>query len=172
MTKQSLFFSAAIGTILAGAVYLFVPLVSEYGWEGALRYIWEGDAFPHHIRKYLDSLEDGEASLDAAGKTLTELEEGLERARLDSVDGSEASSILPLWEKNIFRMDLRKQLAKLSYDLDNIAANLDNIISEELGDVKIKKKKLSKQVVQYMERADCLIQFFEHAKAGGEGKKK
>lgn len=159
--------SATTAVVLIGtSSYWLYQCVSDYGWEGTLRYIWEGDPYPDQIRLYLDSLDDVERSLGHEATLLSSLEEGLERARLDSIDDSSPSSILKMWESNTPIQDLQMQLAKLSYELDQRAAKVDQVIlsDEDHVDIKLRKKALSKRIVRLMERTDRLILFYQKAK--------
>jgi hypothetical protein len=58
------------------------------------------------------------------------------------------------------------QLAKLSYELDQRAAKVDQVIlsDEDHVDIKLRKKALSKRIVRLMERTDRLILFYQKAK--------
>lgn len=150
---------AAIGF----STFWFYPLLRDYGWDGALRYIWEGDPNPERIRDHVATLNTVAKALTAQEKTMSILEEGLERARLDTIDESGPASILVLWRKNLPNSlrDLRKHLAKVSSDLDKLAAKVDQVPTED--EVRQRKKDLSKTVVGLMERADAMIAFFKSA---------
>lgn len=147
--------AAAIGF----SSYWAFRLVQAYGCEGALRYIWEGNPHPERIRGHIASLESAEKALKAQEDTISVLEEGLQRARLDTIDESTLSSIFILWRKNLpsALFDLRKHLANLSSELDKLAAHIDQVPIED--EVRQRKKELSKTVVGVMERVDALIAF-------------
>lgn len=150
--------------VVAGASsFWFYQLLCNYGWLGALRYIWEGDPNPEHIREHLKTLSTVEKALRKQEKTISTLEEGFERAQLDSIDDSSFATILVLWRKNLPNslLDLRKHLAKLSHDLDELAAKVDQVPSNE--ETRSRKKLLSTWVVGLMERADALITFLKTA---------
>jgi hypothetical protein len=153
--------TVAATTLIATSGYAFYQLVQSYGWEGALSYIWEGDPHPSHVRDRIQTLEMTEKKLDKKEKVLSTLEECLERARLDSVDGSDAAHIRSLWEKNITAKDLKKELSFLSYDLDQVAAIVDDVKSGDQAEIKASKKTLSSRAVLLMERTDTLIEFFK-----------
>jgi hypothetical protein len=151
---------AAIVTITGLSTYWVYRLVQDYGWNGALRYIWEGDPLPHNIRQYTNTLNSASDALDEKDSAISDLEEGLERARLDTTDGSSPSTILSHWRSNMVHLeqDLRRHLAKVSFDLDILASNIDQVpTKDELRD---KKKELSKRIVLLMSRTDRLIEFF------------
>jgi hypothetical protein len=149
--------------VLGLSSFWFYQLVQNYGFDGALRFLWEGDPNPEHIRDHVRTLNTAAKALNTQQKTISVFEEGLERARLDTIDDSDASSILVLWRKNLpsSLLDLRKHLAKLSYDLDRLAATVDQVPTDE--EIRQQKKQLSKRVVFLMERADALIAFFKSA---------
>lgn len=126
-----------------------------------MSYIWEGDPHPCYIRERKLALQSIAKKLDRKEKTLSDMEEGLERASLDSVDGAHARALRKMWEQNVQGGDLRKSLALLSTDLDQLASQIDQVISTE--EIKGEKKKLSTRVVRMMERTDVLISFFNNA---------
>jgi len=161
--------ASIVATGLLGATTVgFSYLVHCYGFNGALRFIWEGDPNPEHVRDQMGKLHTAEKSLKNQTKTIATLEEGLQRARLDTIEDSDPSAILALWRRNIpdKLRDLRTRLALLSTDLDKIAATVDQVLPpppavEGGEEVRQKKKRLSQRVVQLMARADALIVFFK-----------
>lgn len=150
----------ATAVVSTSVVWLY-PVVREYGWKGVLSYIWEGDPHPPHIRERKHALKSIVTKLERKEKTLSGMEEGLERASLDSIDGAHSRILRKMWEQNVPGRDLRKSLALLSHDLDQLAAQIDQVISTE--EIRSKKKEMSNRVVQMMERADVLISFYNHA---------
>ena len=90
---------------------------------------------------------------------LDRLEESLERARLDSVDG--VTIIEPQWIIAHAPRDLEKDLAKVSYNLDTLAANVDAVPSHGDADLKQRKKDCSQELVLMMERADALLDLYK-----------
>jgi hypothetical protein len=149
--------SIAVLTLVVGSSYWTYQLVNSYGWEGSLRYIWDGDPEPQRLRDRKGTLLKVEKKLNRITTVLSSLEEGLERARLDSVDGLDPSHIRELWAHNVPNKDLRQNLALLSYDLDQIASTIDQIVSSGEENIKAIKKTLSSRVVELMGRADLLI---------------
>jgi hypothetical protein len=145
---------------LIATTYCVYQLVNEYGWEGTYYYVWDGDPHPPHLRDRMISLENIDNKLDKKEKVVSTLEEGLERASLDSVDGSDLAHIQKLWQKNVTK-DLRQTLNLLSYDLDELAAKVDQVIAGDVAEIKTKKKDLSTRAVQLMERADALIRVYK-----------
>ena len=160
-TWASLAGTAVLGASAMGVSYL----VHRYGFGGALRLIWEGDPNPESIREQLYSLRTAEKDLKRHAKTVSTLEEGLQRAQLDTIDDSDPSGILDLWKRNLPKnfQDLRTRLALLSTDLDKIASQLDQVLPPQNGGEEVgqRKKSLSKSVVTLMQRADALIDFFK-----------
>jgi hypothetical protein len=138
-------------------------LVRRYGWEGALRYIWEGDPLPHDVRECIDTLEKASKGLEEQETVISSLEEGLERAHLDTVDESSHAAILEAWRVNLPRtqQDIRGNLAMASAKLDTLAADIDQVENKET--VRQTKKDLSRRVVDLMVRIDLLIDFFKQA---------
>lgn len=153
--------SVTATAVVATSSYWVYGLVTEYGWERALSYIWEGDPYPVQVRDRFHKLEQIRKTLNKKEKALAGLEEGLERARLDSVDGSDTAHVRQLWEKNITFKDLRTTLSLLSYDLDKLASGVDDVVSGDQAELKSKKKALSIRAVQMMERTDKLITFYK-----------
>lgn len=143
-------------------------LVNQYGWDGFLRYIWEGEPYTPSIRKMHDSLSDAEAKRATQDKRLNGIEEALERARLDSVDERSEVRWLPAtkdratkaivlqWAHYYKPKNLEITLGELSASLDKLAAQVDAVILTEanaksnarvVDDIKRRKKLLSKQLV-------------------------
>lgn len=153
--------------LVGGSLYYTLNLVSMYGWEGALNYVWEGDPYPN-LRDYLRALDVAGKSIDDETRILDSLEEALERAKLDSVEGYMASSVLILWERNASQLNLHKQLARLSDALDKLAAKIDRIPGEEKANIRSRKKIFSRRMVKLMERTDRLIGFYDSARDAAE----
>jgi hypothetical protein len=171
----------------AAASFWLYKSVTSYGWEGTLRYVWEGDPYTPQVREYIDILDRVDDSRLHQESLIWTIEEALERARLDSVDDSETSSspksatdklsttneIVLLWMSNfetVGRGDLEKNLAHLSTVLDKLAAQVDGVLvgakdgadsSQTWTELKRRKKLLSKQLVLAMERADALLASFQ-----------
>ena len=143
---------ATAGALTATAVvatsgYCLFQLVQAYGWEGAVSYIWEGDPHPAHVRDRIHKLDSLEKTLGKKERVLTALEEGLERSRLDSVDGSDDAHVRQQWENNVTAKDLKKSLSLLSYDLDQCASGIDDVKSGDQAEIKARKKSLSTRAV-------------------------
>ena len=175
---------AAATSAAAVASYWVYQSVSSYGWEGTLRYIWEGDPYIPRVREYIEILESCESSKIRQEELIWNIEECLERARLDSVDDDTHTAestpstatattvttkeVVRLWVKNFSPIggDLVRKLAQLSHSLDSLAAQVDSILvstedaadnSRTWIDIKKRKKLLSKQLVLAMERTDALM---------------
>jgi hypothetical protein len=146
--------------IVGVSAYWFNSLVSEYGYEGALSYIWEGDPYPD-IRDRMDALEEAEKQASKQESKLVRMEETLERSHLDSIDAADTSSVIALWQSHLpASFDLRTKLALLSSDFDKMAAKVDGVVSGGSDILKTKKGTLSRRLVKLMERVDALISFF------------
>ena len=135
-------------------------LVQDYGWQGALHYIWEGDPYPQ-LREHLDQLTFVERKMDKPEALLVRLETALERSHLNTIDGSDAAAVVQEWQASLSNMDLRTRLALLSSDLDKLAAQVDGVASQGSVVLKEQKKVLSQRLVGYMERVDVLIAFYQ-----------
>jgi len=166
--------SLVAGTAFLGATTIWVSyLVHSYGIEGALRYIWEGDPNPEHIREQAEKLNAAEKALKKQTKAISTFEEALQRARLDTIDESDPGAIVLVWKRNLPKtlQDLQMRLAFLSTDLDKIASQIDQVQIDQVfedGDerkdeVRTRKRFLSKHAVKLMERADALIAFYKTA---------
>jgi small-conductance mechanosensitive channel len=151
--------TTALAWIGFSSMWLY-QLVREHGWDGAVRFIWEGDPNPEHVREHIATLCATEKALNEHEKIVSLLEEGLEKARQNTFDESRSQdSILAIWRQNLPHslLDLRKQLAKVSSDLDNLAAAIDQVPTE--NEVGREKKLQSNRVVGLMDRVDALIAF-------------
>jgi hypothetical protein len=162
-SKWSFALEAVTVSLLGFSTYWLYKRVQSYGWNGTIRYIWEGDPLPQEIRQLVDVLQAVSQSLDKIEAAIFLLEEGLERARLDTVDGTSPANILQHWRTNLHhtKQEIRKDLAKMSFDLDVIASKIDQIPTKE--EVRQQKKELSSRTVLLMSRADQLIDFFTTA---------
>ena len=49
--------AATIATLGTITVYLFSKPITKYGLSGCIRYIWEGDHLPPHIREAFNELD-------------------------------------------------------------------------------------------------------------------
>ena len=158
-------------TLSVIASYWAYQSLSEYGLDGTLRYIWEGDPYTSTVREYLNILELAEKSRATQCSRMNAIEEALERARLDSVDDARMSKdIIVLWTAYYLPQNLEKSLAELSHVLDRLAAEVDGILlssrdvvasSHVLQTLRKKKKLLSKQLVLDMERCDALMASYD-----------
>lgn len=162
-SKWSFAIEAAAVSLLGLSSYCFYHFVQAYGWDGTIRYIWEGDHLPREIRQLVDIIQKVSQSLHNVDATILILEEGLEQARLDTIDRTSPPDILQRWRTNLHRAthDIRKDLAKVSFDLDVLASKIDQIPTKE--EVRFQKKELSSRTVLLMARTDQLIEFFTSA---------
>ena len=169
--RLPLIVAAGVTLVAVAGVMFRKTLVEEYGWEGALRYVWEGDPYTSNIRVLLDSIADAENTRVFQGARLNAIEESLERARLDGVDEVRTNKAIVLrWKDNHRPRDLEKELAELSSILDKLAAQVDGVIisgtdsnirTRVAEDIKQRKKVLSKQLVLDMERCDAFMACYQ-----------
>lgn len=166
--------SSVAGVTLMGIALgtFYKTLVCQYGWQGALRLLWEGEPYSPHIQSLLDSLADAEKAIVKQEARMNAIEEALDRARLDSVDEAKVSkAIVKRWVENYHPNNLEKSIAELSSTLDKLAAQVDAVIlsSSDIkqncrpiqDDIKQRKKTLSKQLVAAMERCDEYMECFQ-----------
>lgn len=156
-TLTTLTATAAIAT---SVVWLY-PVARGYGWKGVWSYLREGDPYPPYIRERKQTLQSIATQLEQKEKTLDDMEERLKRPSLYSLDGAVLRISRKAWEENVRHGDLRKRLALLSHNLDQLAAQIDQV--DSTIEIKGMKKELSNRVVKMMERADVLISIHSHA---------
>ena len=144
------------------------------GIDGILRLLWEGDHLPPHLRQSMDQLEKIEGRMIKSETQLEHIEVLVEKARLDSVDGSTATADADDNNKedkdkdtlsaeevkaSLFQSnpELRTRIGIFSNKLDTIAAQIDDVKSHSDEEVKQKKKQLSNRIVQLMNEMDGMI---------------
>ena len=149
--------TVAITSITVTSSYCIYSLVSQYGWEGTFWYIWEGDPYPPNVRGEFHALDQVEDDLQKETRVLDRLEEAYQRALLDSVDGAEENTLVELWNNNLPKRNLDKLMARVSYNLDQLAAKVDAVPSQKHVDLKARKKQLSTKIVGVMQRADVYV---------------
>lgn len=150
---------AAVGSVGILATAWIYRSVAEHGWEGTLRYIWEGDYYAPEVRDALDELENLETQASVRASLMELIETSLARAKLNTVDDNETVK-KEGWAAAHRPGNLEKDLSKLSYDLDKLAAKADAVLTKHV-DVRPKKKLLSKELVKLMERADELLKIYQ-----------
>jgi hypothetical protein len=178
----STFALALVSVAVSYAAYEIHRSVQDYGWEGTVRYFWEGDPFEPKLREYVDILDESEFNLNAflINDRLCGLEESLNIAT--SLSSSTTSSInneiAVIWNKkwmehpannnsSLTICSIERTLADLSYSLDKIAARVDGIVlsssstSHLTQKIKKRKKIFSKSIVILMERCDALLASFQ-----------
>ena len=175
--------TTAVLSLAGMASYGCWTLVKQYGWEGAMNYIWEGDPYPH-IRQYLTQLDQLTQQLDQAETILGQLQETRERAQLECIDyhdtttdysnnkniktAHDQQSVQLLvqtwqdtWKATYYYHQKKRDLATvaggLSQLLDRTAARIDAVPAASHALVKQRKKALSQRVVQLMEQTDHCI---------------
>jgi hypothetical protein len=169
--------SASAVVVVVPAILWFRRLVSSYGLDGAIRYIWEGSPYPPRTRERMEDLDDVQDAVDDIARSLLpSLERGLEielqtdASALPNTESPETSLPTPLrqWEAP-FQLengsDLRNALAIVSDRLDKLAAQVDAVPSGSDGNVKVRKKALSNRIVVLMGRADRLLELLEVSSA-------
>ncbi|KAL3919524.1 MAG: hypothetical protein SGILL_003713 [Bacillariaceae sp.] len=157
--------TAAIAVTTAAVGSFLYQNVPEYGWNGTLRLLWEGDAYDSDTRNKVDCLEQAEIDRSLQESRVHSMESALDLARLNTVDGADSSVILQKWIQYFAaesRMSLDRTLADVSDKLDKIAAKIDGIILQDNENdmtrrIKQRKKLLSKSIVLDMERCDVLL---------------
>lgn len=155
-TQSKILVGAATVVTAAASVWIYRS-VSQYGLEGTLRYIWEGNPYPPEIRTAMTRLEKVERAIEREA-ILERLEESLARAKLDSVE--DVAIMEPQWIIAHAPRDLEKDLAKVSHDLDSLAAKVDAVPSHGVEQIKRRKKLCSERIVAMMERADYMLEIY------------
>lgn len=135
--------------------------VKDHGWEGTLRYIWEGDFYSSGVRDILDMLDELETQVAIQVSIAELIETSFDRAKLDSVDDDQSQVKKQEWN-NAHPGNLEKDITKLSYDLDKLAAKIDSVRPIHT-DIKTRKKLLSNRVVRVMERVDVLLGLYQQS---------
>lgn len=179
--------SVAAATILTTTllIYKHKTIKTYYkehrGYKGLLRYIWVGDYLPPKLRQSMDKLDQVEIRITKSDEQLEQIEVLIERARLESVDGSttnigtrddEGTSIQQKQSQSIndkitqeeltnrlFQQypKLRTKIGIFSNKLDTLAACIDDIKSHSDDEVKTRKKYLSNRIVELMNGLDGMI---------------
>lgn len=147
--------------ILGVSMYWVYWGVNEYGWEGFVRYLWEGDHLPVEERALVNALNKIEEHVGKDEAQLLLYENALVGARTQASNDGE---ILIAWRSSSPQPDLRKELSAISHNFDNLAADLDGIrTAGNTAGLKRRKKALSSRVVALMERVDVLVNFHNRA---------
>eukprot|EP00578_Thalassiosira_sp_NH16_P008154 CAMPEP_0181109166 /NCGR_PEP_ID=MMETSP1071-20121207/18030_1 /TAXON_ID=35127 /ORGANISM="Thalassiosira sp., Strain NH16" /LENGTH=183 /DNA_ID=CAMNT_0023192841 /DNA_START=128 /DNA_END=679 /DNA_ORIENTATION=+ len=132
------------------------------GLEGFLRLLWIGDFLPPNIRASMDQLDEVEERMSKSGDQLDHIEILVQRARLESVDGSTSPSCDMSRDEvrdKLFHQypQLRTKIGVFSNKLDTLAASIDSIQSHSDEEVKRRKKQLSNTIVEFMSELDRTI---------------
>lgn len=151
LTSSSTTFTLVAATVVtAYAGYKLNRSLQEYGWEGTLRLIWEGDPYDPNLRDAVNKLEDTEFDLRATYRIddrLNGLEEALDTATANASSSvSNAAAVNMIWNQawmnhpaNRTRGTMSRNcsndaitvehtLADISDRLDKIAARVDGVI--------------------------------------------
>jgi len=156
----------ATGILLHKRNAISTYYTSRRGINGLLRLIWEGDFLPPHLRKSMEELDKVEGSMSKSGEQLEQIEILIERARLESVDGSNNTSAeddeqlnSEEAKKRFFQQnpELRTRIAIFSNKLDTLAAMIDSTKSHSDDEVKRRKKYLSNCIVALMTELDRMV---------------
>ncbi|KAL7531149.1 hypothetical protein ACHAXR_003872 [Thalassiosira sp. AJA248-18] len=137
------------------------------GMQGLLRLLWEGDHLPLNLRQSMDELDKIKDRMVKSEDQLEQIEILVERARLESVDGSSISAS-PSEEGVVSNDELKTQLFQQSPELrtrigifsnklDTLAATIDAVKSHSDQEVKLRKKQLSNRIVELMTELDGMI---------------
>ena len=173
--------TSALATTAVVGTFLYQN-VSEYGWEGTVRLIWEGDAYGPQLRQIVDALEQAEVDRSLQESRIYSMEAALDLARLNTVDDGGATGsnvnrqqVVEKWIEyfsssttGTSSLSLERTLADVSDKLDKIAAKIDSLILQKGAEhdhfnsnlvkrIKQRKKLLSKSIVLDMERCDVLL---------------
>lgn len=150
--------AALIGTVSS----LFLAnLISKYGVQGALRYIWEGDHHPPEIREAIDELDEiEEMQIPKILSKIDKIQVIIQTAYLNSVD-IDTNTPSTIQKKEILNSlppqsfsNLKKKIAMASHELDRIAADIDSIRSYGNAELKSQKKNFSSLIVSLMKPVD------------------
>ena len=173
--------SIATATILSTALLLYQKdtikaFYTKYrGYKGILQLIWVGDYLPPKLRKSMNELDKVEVRIVKSDQQLEQIEVLIERARLESVDGS--TKLTPRMKNGnskpqpqaqisqeeltnrLFQQypQLRTKIGIFSNKLDTLAACIDDIKSHSDDEVKSRKKALSNRIVALMNSLDDMI---------------
>ena len=173
--------SIATATILSTALLLYQKdTIKAYytkhrGYKGILQLIWVGDYLPPKLRKSMNELDKVEVRIVKSDQQLEQIEVLIERARLESVDGS--TKLTPRMKNGnnnpqpqsqisqeeltnrLFQQypQLRTKIGIFSNKLDTLAACIDDIKSHSDEEVKSRKKALSNRIVALMNSLDGMI---------------
>ena len=173
--------SIATATILSTALLLYQKdtikafYTKHRGYKGILQLIWVGDYLPPKLRKSMNELDKVEVRIVKSDQQLEQIEVLIERARLESVDGS--TKLTPRMKNGnnnpqpqaqisqeeltnrLFQQypQLRTKIGIFSNKLDTLAACIDDIKSHSDDEVKSRKKALSNRIVALMNSLDGMI---------------
>ena len=147
------------GTLGAAFSFWLYQSVKDHGWEGTVRFIWEGEYYPEDVRSALEMLESAETQLAVHVSVIELIQTSLARAKLNSVD--ELSRVnKDDWASAHGPSNLEKDLATLSFDLDRLAATVDAVVLVDVS-LRPKKKRISQDIVTAMEKADALLNVYQ-----------
>jgi hypothetical protein len=151
--------AAATATATISVSVWIYRCVQDYGWEGYLNYIWEGDPYTPQTRADMKKLDKAGKILRRQGKALEKLEESLARGTLNTVDDGSDDQVLIQWIMAHLPGNLETDLAACSDNLDKVAFTVDSV--EGIKESRLRKKEISKQIVVLMERADALVHSYK-----------
>jgi len=174
--------SIATATILSTALLIYQKdaikafYTKHRGYKGILQLIWVGDYLPPKLRKSMNELDKVEVRIVKSDQQLEQIEVLIEKARLESVDGStkltprmkNGNSSKPQPQAQVSQEELtnrlfqqypqlRTKIGIFSNKLDTLAACIDDIKSHSDDEVKSRKKTLSNRIVALMNSLDDMI---------------
>jgi len=174
--------SIATATILSTALLIYqkdtikASYTKHRGYKGILQLIWVGDYLPPKLRKSMNELDKVEVRIVKSDQQLEQIEVLIEKARLESVDGStkltprmkNGNSSKPQPQAQVSQEELtnrlfqqypqlRTKIGIFSNKLDTLAACIDDIKSHSDEEVKSRKKALSNRIVALMNGLDDMI---------------
>lgn len=161
----------SVATATTG-IWLYKNYISKYGWDGTCWLIWEGSPYPPNIRDRAETLDEQQLKVTEKHSQIATLEGSLQRARQAGGAGGDANAVLQYWQSDLsyIGQDISTYLGILSDDLDKIAAKVDSVNTagkeSSLAGIKLRKKALSRQIVDLMKRADTLISYYNQIQTG------
>jgi hypothetical protein len=153
--------TATATATIAVSIWIY-RCIQEYGCEGLVNYIWEGDPYTPETRAEMDRLDKAIKTVTKLEKKLERLEESLARGELSTVDDGCDDQLLIQWTLAYFPGNLETDLAACSDGLDKVAFKVDSIESPK--EVRQKKKETSRRIVVLMERTDELVNSYKRWK--------
>lgn len=131
-------------TLLALPIHLKIQS-SFKNYTNFLSYIWTGDHLDEYERKAEDALTSSTKKLLVLEEKLLEIEADIEICKLDTIEDMEP----------VYPPTLVQRLGGVSILLDKVAAQVDGVETKDT-ERRMKRKRLSKEIVVEFERCDSL----------------